>query len=249
MTSSEYLGGESVLLERGPQAVLFLHGFTSTTQALRPMGGILADAGFTVSMPLLPGHGTTPEDMAAHSHADWRKASFAAYDQLAEKYKNPAIIGFSMGGALGIQIAANRPVPVFVALAPALFLDDWRTFFLPILKYIMPWKKSIGNDVKGTRYQEKSYPRFHLKNVEDMLYLGKMAQKDLPSLKMPVLGIQSEIDHTISPRCLDYFIEHVGSEIKEMHRLKNSFHVLTLDNEFEQVAQWIVDFLKTHMPA
>ena len=55
MTQTENLGGESILLERGTKAVLFIHGFTSTTQAVLPTGEILAEAGFTVSMPLLPG--------------------------------------------------------------------------------------------------------------------------------------------------------------------------------------------------
>jgi carboxylesterase len=246
---SEHLQGESLFLKGGDQAVLFLHGFTSTTQALLPIGEKLNAAGYTVSMPLIPGHGTTPEDMAKHSYKDWVKFALDQWDELAKTYTNPAVIGFSMGGGLGVHITTHRPVPVYTALAPALFLQDWRLIFLPIIKLFMPWKKSIGNDIKGKQFQEKSYSRFHLKNLEDLLKVMEIARGDLPNLKVPLLGIQSNEDHTIPPACLDYLMKHAASEIKEKHRLTNSYHVLTLDNEYVQVADWIISFLKQHWPA
>ncbi|MBN1594643.1 alpha/beta fold hydrolase [candidate division FCPU426 bacterium] len=240
--TGEALGGQSYVLKRGPRALLFLHGFTSTTQALLPIGELLAAAGYTVSMPLLPGHGTTPEDMAAHSCQDWIDFALQAWDQLAAEYDKPAVIGFSMGGALGIHVAVNRPVPALAALAPALFLKDWRLVFLPVIKWLMPWKQSIGNDIKGKAFQEKSYTRWKMKSLEDLLRVMEVARRDVPALRVPLLGIQSAIDHTIPPACLDYLMEHAGSLVKEKHRLQDSYHVLTLDNEYKKVAEWLIDF-------
>jgi len=246
--SGEKLDGDSILLKRGKRAVLFLHGFTSNTQALLPIGEKLAEAGYTVSMPLLPGHGTTPEDMAAHSAADWIRFVVDAWDNLARDYSCPGVIGLSMGGALAIHVAAQRPVSLLVALAPALYLKDWRLPFLPLLKYLMPWK-TVRSDIKGKQFQEKSYTRFHLKSLEDLLQVMKLARSEISQLRMPILGIQSQEDHTIPPSCLDYLMQHAASAIKEKHRLYNSYHVLTLDNEYLQVAEWIIAFLDQHLPA
>ncbi|MCK5217947.1 carboxylesterase, partial [bacterium] len=85
------LGGKPVIMARGRQALLFIHGFTATPQTLLPVAEKLAEADFTVSLPLLPGHGTTPEDMANHSSRDWLNAALDAWDQLAAVYPNPSV--------------------------------------------------------------------------------------------------------------------------------------------------------------
>ncbi len=42
----------------GPHGVLVLHGFTGSPVSMRPLAEALADAGFAVELPRLPGHGT-----------------------------------------------------------------------------------------------------------------------------------------------------------------------------------------------
>ena len=51
--------------------VLLCHGFTGTPQSLRPWGEYLAERGYTVHVPLLPGHGTTWQDMNSTRWQDW----------------------------------------------------------------------------------------------------------------------------------------------------------------------------------
>ena len=48
----------------GPVGVLLCHGFTGTPQTLRGWADYLAGQGLTVSLPRLPGHGTTRQDLA-----------------------------------------------------------------------------------------------------------------------------------------------------------------------------------------
>src|SRR2546430_8469231 len=47
----------------GPDACLLLHGLTGSPAEMRPVGDALAAAAFRAVAPLLPGHGTTPEDL------------------------------------------------------------------------------------------------------------------------------------------------------------------------------------------
>jgi carboxylesterase len=243
------LGGKPVMMTRGRRALLFIHGFTAMPHSLLPVAEKLAAAGLTVSLPLLPGHGTTPEDMATHASQDWLDAALAAWDQLAAVYPNPAVAGLSMGAALALYVASNRPAPAVAALAPALYLRDWRLPFVPIMKYLAPWKQGIGNDIKGKRFSEKTYPRYRLKNIQDLLKVMKTVRPGLARLTTPLLGIQSYEDHVIPPSCLDDLMRWAGSHVKENHRLKDSYHVITMDNEYLKVTALMGDFFARHMPA
>ena len=43
--------------------VLLVHGYTGSPASMRPWAEYLNQRGFTVRVPLLPGHGTKPEDL------------------------------------------------------------------------------------------------------------------------------------------------------------------------------------------
>lgn len=244
--TSEILGGESVFFKGGKQALTFMHGFTSTPLSVMPVAKELAQVGYTLSLPLLPGFGTTPEDMHTHSAQDWMQAALAAWDDLAREYPRPAVGGISMGGALALYVAAQRPVSAVVALSPALYLADWRAPFVRWVRHLPLWRKSIGNDIKNKQFKELTYSRFSLKSVYDLQLVMRAAREALPKITAPLLTMQSEEDHTIAHKCLDVCFDRAGSQIKEKHRLTDSYHVITMDNDFPFVAETMQAFLGQH---
>src|SRR5262245_66506084 len=72
----------------------------------------IAGAGFEVSVPRLPGHGTVVDDMLDTRWPDWLAAAVDAYDELAARVDHVAVVGQSMGGTLACWLAANRPATV-----------------------------------------------------------------------------------------------------------------------------------------
>jgi len=208
----------------------------------------LAAEGFSVSLPLLPGHGTTPEDLARKTARDWLDHALAAWDQLAAAYPYPAVAGLSMGAVLALHVASRRPVPAVVALAPALYLRDWRIGLLPLARLLHPWRGDITHDVKDPVRSERAYPRYHLNSVREFLQVGKAVRPELARVTAPLLGIQSREDHVIPPGCLAYLMRRAGSEVKEQHVLQNSYHVLTMDREYMRVAGFMLAFLARYLP-
>src|SRR3954454_17729738 len=95
--------------EGGPVGALVIHGFTGTPVTVRPLADAFVAAGFTVSMPRLPGHGTTIEDMATTGWAEWSAEAERAYQELAGRTDRVIIAGLSMGGTLTAWLAANHP--------------------------------------------------------------------------------------------------------------------------------------------
>ena len=76
------LEGGSFFWKGGETGVLLLHGLTATTAEVRPLAKRLFNEGYTVSGILLPGHGTTPENLSQTHRRDWIQASEEAYIKL-----------------------------------------------------------------------------------------------------------------------------------------------------------------------
>ena len=109
MTTTIMPGCEPFSASGGRDGVLVLHGFTGNPQSMRPLAEAIANAGYTVELPRLPGHGTTVEDMMTTGWADWSGAADAAYRELATRCDRVAVVGLSMGGGLTAFVAEEHP--------------------------------------------------------------------------------------------------------------------------------------------
>jgi carboxylesterase len=69
-----HLEGDSVFWQAGKTGVLLIHGYTATTVEVRLLGNHLREHGYTIHAPLLPGHGTTPQEMNRCKWQDWTNA-------------------------------------------------------------------------------------------------------------------------------------------------------------------------------
>ena len=85
--------------------VLLCHGFTGSPQTLRPWAEYLAQQGLTVSLPRLPGHGTTWPDLGRTGWQDWYGEVDRAFGTLAGRCEQTFVFGLSMGGCLALRLA------------------------------------------------------------------------------------------------------------------------------------------------
>ena len=94
-------GAEPFAFEGNDIGVLVLHGFTGCPQSMRYVGEELHRRfGFTIVGPRLPGHGTTPQDMATTSAKDWLGEAERALNELAARKSKVFVTGLSMGGTI-----------------------------------------------------------------------------------------------------------------------------------------------------
>ncbi|HEV7861086.1 MAG TPA: alpha/beta fold hydrolase, partial [Acidimicrobiia bacterium] len=91
----------------GPHGALVLHGFTGNPSSMRGVAEALAAAGFAVELPLLPGHGTSVEDMLTTDFTDWSATVEAAYLELAGRVASVVVAGLSMGATLAAWVTAR----------------------------------------------------------------------------------------------------------------------------------------------
>lgn len=119
---------------------LLIHGFTGGPVEMRGLGEHLAARGLTVLGPRLPGHGGTPEELASARWRNWLAAVEGHADELATRCARVSVVGFSLGGALAILLAARRPLHRLALLATPMRLQgDWRVNLLAVLRHTTPW--------------------------------------------------------------------------------------------------------------
>ncbi|MFW6136192.1 MAG: alpha/beta hydrolase, partial [Chloroflexota bacterium] len=252
MARQDHLDPSPFSLEGGSTGVLLIHGFTRSPPEMRLVGDYLHERGLTVSAPLLPGHGTTVEEMNACKWADWTEAAEAALQALRSHCETVFVGGLSMGSLLTIYLAAHRDLPGAILYSPAVKVADPLIHVTPVLKYVIPKKpKSDESDYTDPEAEQYtwSYEAFPSFAAHELLKLIRRVQELLPQVTCPLLMIHSTGDQAIAPDSARYTYDRAGSVDKELVTLHNSGHVITVDSEWETVAEKTYDFIQAHLPA
>jgi carboxylesterase len=238
-------GAEPFSQDGSDVGVLLCHGFTGTPQSMRPWGEFLADRGYTVRIPLLPGHGTTWQEMNATTWQDWYGCVDSSFRELHQTCERVVVGGLSMGGALSLQLAQEHGPRIsgLVLVNPAVKFDDPRNRLLPVLKHVLGSVDAIGNDVKKPGVTELAYSRTPLKAAHSQMVAWKSVIRDLPEVTQPVLLLRSTQDHVVPASSSALVLSRISSRDVTETLLEDSYHVATIDNDapriFDESAKFI----------
>ncbi|WP_395659716.1 alpha/beta hydrolase [Nocardioides sp.] len=226
----ELTGGRKV-------GVLLSHGFTGQPASITPWGQSLAAKGYAVEVPRLPGHGTTWEELNTLTWADWYGELTRLFDKLVAENDAVVVCGLSMGGALVLRLAADRPGDVagVVVVNPAVATKRLDVKLLPVLKHLVKSFPGIANDIKKPGVEEHGYTRTPLKAVHSMMQAWPGIVADLPKITAPLLYFRSTEDHVVDEKSEPLIIGGISSTDVTMVRLENSYHVATIDNDAETI--------------
>jgi carboxylesterase len=217
--------------------VLLSHGFTGSPASMVPWGQYLAAQGYAVSVPLLPGHGTTWEEMNGTTFADWYSALEVEFEKLHARTDVVVVGGLSMGACLAIWLAAHHPQDVagLVVVNPAVASTNRQLLAVPLLKHLVKGMPAIGDDIKKPGVSEYAYPKTPLKALHSMVRAWKQVREDLPKVTAPLLLFRSAEDHVVDPSSARIILGSVSSRDVTEQILANSYHVATLDNDAPQI--------------
>jgi carboxylesterase len=231
----------------GRSAALCLHGLTGTPYEVRPVAERLAAQGIRARGPALPGHLTTPADLATKRHPEWVDFARAEVAKLRKEHEHVYCVGVSMGGvvslALGIEgaIDALAVVGVPLKLRPAALVG-----LVPIVKHVHRYlPKRQGSDIQDpeARGRHPGYDRMPLHSVHELIKMQRIVGPQLALITAPILVAHGAFDRTASPRDAHRIAGEVSSEERRLLSLPRSGHVVPVDHDGPFLAGAIADFL------
>ncbi len=246
MTSPTILpGAEPFFFRGGRTGVLVCHGFTGTTQSMRGLGEHLHAAGHTVIGPRLAGHGTSQQDMANTTAADWIASVDAALAELKTHCDRIFMVGLSMGGVLTLYTAAQHAGTVLGAItinAPVRIgsPDLAGLAFHPQAPQTIP---GVGSDIKDPGSKELAYAELPVPALRQLYSLAAVTRDLLPRVTCPTLVMQSRDDHLVHPDNARRIVRELGASRIELQWLDNSYHVATLDHDKDLIAARTAAFI------
>lgn len=248
MTQHSHLDPSSFFLRGGPVGVLLVHGFTGSPPEMRLLGDYLHQRGYTVSSPRLPGHGTTVEDMNSRKWAEWTGCVEDALTDLQTQCETVFVGGLSMGAVLTLYLAAHHPELAGISVySPAVVVASRLIYLTPVLKYLRPRiNQSSEKDLTDPEADLRlwSYEQDPIFAAHELLKLIRRVRRLLPQVRQPLLIIHSTGDTTIHPNSAQFTYERAGSADKELITLHNSGHCITVDSEWEFVAEKTCEFIQ-----
>lgn len=232
--------------QAGSRAVLLLHGFTGSSADVRMLGRFLEKKGYTTLAPHYKGHGVEPEELITTSPADWWLDVQHAYQQLKDAgYQEIAVAGLSLGGVMALNIAANYPVKGIVTMCAPMTMRTTDVMFEGVLKYARDYKKFEGKEpaqieAEVTQIAEKGMPS--LSQLRDFI---AQTRKEVDMIYAPIFVAQATQDEVIDTESATIIYNEIESLEKQIKWYENSKHVITLDQEKDQLHEDIYRFLES----
>lgn len=220
---------------------LVMHGFMASPGEVNWAGAHLAEAGYTVYVPRLTGHGINPDHMKRMRWQDWFGHVLDGYHLLNQQCEQIYLVGHSMGGLLALLLAASQDVAGLVVAAtpveipdPLMRLTRWIHPLRPFLHYpsedtlnqeIITEQLARGEDAIGRVH----YARWSSRAVYELYLLITRAADVLPQITAPLLLLYAEQDTTAVASNADVIRERVASKSVQTHLLQDGAHILFQD--------------------
>lgn len=175
------------------------------------------------------------------SFNDWITSIEEGYEWLIERCDTIFVTGLSMGGTLTLYLAENHPsikgiIPINAAVdIPAMAQAAGQTELPRFLD-------AIGSDIKQPNVEELAYEKTPTKSIKEIVQLMEEVKRNLHKVSCPIMIFVSKEDHVVPPDNSQLIYDQVGSKVKDIQVMENSYHVATLDQDQKMIIEQSLAF-------
>jgi carboxylesterase len=250
-------------LAAGDDVVLLLHGLAGSPMEMRYLANALHQRGLSVEVPHIPGYGYGgPASHWRH----WHDYTVRIFERLKRDYRTVSVGGLCIGAVLALSLAAEKRLEISALslLSTTLFYDGWG---LPWYRFLMPlgfctplrklysYREREPFGIKNPRlrqrvasamregFSEAGAARLSMNHLYQATRLIRHATRSLHAVTAPALVVHAIDDETASPKSAHFVADRIGSPTVRKVLLDNSYHIITLDNDREVVAQETREFI------
>ncbi len=266
------VGEKGVFKKAGKTGLLIIHGFSGTPGEVLDFGNQLWKENITIAIPQLAGHCSSEKDLKSSSRHDWYESVEKAYNLLAEHCDQIYVAGLSVGGLLGLRLAAEKKEKLagVILLSLVFFYDGWNmsklkiNFLMPFiihtpLRFLMAFKERSPYGIKDERVRESielimknqrsnaseqiGVMKISATSLKEVNNLIRDTKRLLPHIHCPALIIHSLEDDMASIKNAEFLQRKIGTKQIKLCYLDDCYHVITLDKKKKEVADQVLRFL------
>ena len=256
----------------GPPAALLLHGLAGSPAEMRYLARCLRQGGFEVHIPAIPGYGfgTRADPFDTGTWEQWIAYAGGALDILSQRHDRIYLAGLCVGAVLALRLAIERPekIRAMSLISTTLHHDGWAT---PWYHKVM--RLACHTPLRGHAKLHERFP-YGLKNerlrervaramqteggsaagaeflplsgLHQAYRLSAAVRRDIGQITTPSLVLHSIDDDVASTRSAEFVARNIGTREVRTVLYRDSYHILTMDNDKDAVADETIGFCRRH---
>jgi len=253
----QIMRGASPRLHVGNEVgIVVCHGFMASPGEVNWMADALIDAGYTVYVVRLPGHGIDPTHASRMRWEDWYAHVVDGVSMLRGSCDKVIVMGHSMGGVISSLVAGANDVDGLIIAASPFTTPAPIMKYAQYIKFVRPYtlvptepdlQKAILNE-QEKRGEEKigrvNYSEWSSSAVHELYEMILLAHDRLPQITAPTFLLYARQDDTVPLSDLDLARERISSERIESHIVEEGGHIVFQqegkDEAFDVVLKFVV---------
>lgn len=231
--------------------IVLVHGYMAAPLEVKALAQFLGGKGYSVCVPRLKGHGTSPKDLACRTYMEWVLSVEEAYAIIKNTCDRVVMGGFSTGAGLALDMCTRvSDVSAVFAISPPLKLQHFSTRFVPAVNLWNRLMKRLSIESAQKEFVENNpenpHINYHQNPISGLMELERLMDDLEPKLSritVPAIVIQGYGDPVVDPEGSRQVFELLGSEDKEYLMVRSDRHGIINGEKAWRIYQAVEFFL------
>ena len=247
MSNRKIMKGAGPFFYEGSEiGIIMVHGGGGGTCAdLKPLAEDLHEkGGYTISVPLLPGYGTSPEDLMNTPIQDWYDRLEKEMQTLQQKCEKIYMGGHSMGGVLTLISASKYDFKGVFTISAPYDLKGILPKLIPLAKLF----RVKYHRVDSVKFREETggkwvgYDKIPVNIGNKIFAMLKEMKQLLHAIECPALLMQGRFDSEIKKSSMENIFGAIKSKKIKKVWLEQD-HPILLCPEHDRIVSEIIAFI------